>query len=55
MFGKRQAERGKVVCDYSHITLDAVREGLFEINPSYNIGIYKPYGMEMLIAYVSEL
>ena len=51
MFGKRQTVRGKVVCDYSYITVDTVKEKLFEINPNYDIGIYAPYQMEMLLAF----
>ena len=43
---------GNVICDYSNITLKLVKEKILKINPSYDIGIYSPYNMEMLIAFV---
>ena len=43
---------GNVICDYSNITLKLVKEKILKINPSYDIGIYSPYNMEMLIAFI---
>lgn len=43
-------EFGNIVCDYSNITLDIVQQKILNINPNYDIGIYDPYDMQMLVA-----
>ena len=51
LFGKVQYDKtGNVVCDYTHMSQEAIEQKLLEINPSYDIGIYAPYQMEMLLA-----
>jgi len=51
LFGKIQYNKqGDVVCDYSNLTYEAIEQKLLEINPSYDIGVYAPYQMEMLLA-----
>jgi len=51
LFGQKQYDsNGNMVCDYSEITLDKVKSLLLDINPNYDIGIYKPYNMEMVLA-----
>jgi len=53
LFGKRQYNnQGQLVCDYSNVSYDVVKNRILEINCNYDIGIYKPYDMEMLIAFV---
>ena len=53
LFGKIQKNKtGHVICDYSEVTLEKVTEKIKEINPKYDVGIYAPYEMPMLIAYV---
>ena len=53
LLGKKQRNSlGNIICDYSNITLELVKEKILKINPSYDIGIYNPYNMEMLIAFV---
>tara|TARA_R110002050_G_scaffold184277_1_gene317734 strand:- start:1153 stop:1821 length:669 start_codon:yes stop_codon:yes gene_type:complete len=51
MLGQRQYDKnGNVICDYSHVPYDIVKDKLLEINPSYDVGIYDPYDMQMAIA-----
>ncbi|HJM47141.1 MAG TPA: hypothetical protein QGH56_04910 [Candidatus Marinimicrobia bacterium] len=50
MFGKIHAEKGEVVCDYTKITYDKVKQLLWKINPNYDIGMYEPYNMKMVLA-----
>ena len=53
MLGTIQKDsNGKVICDYSNITMAIVQEKILKINPNYDIGVYKPYDMDMLIAFV---
>jgi len=53
LFGKKQFNRqGELVCDYSHVSYNTVKDKILEINPNYDVGIYRPYGMDMLIAFV---
>tara|TARA_R110000851_G_scaffold120181_3_gene248407 strand:+ start:3568 stop:4242 length:675 start_codon:yes stop_codon:yes gene_type:complete len=53
MLGEIQKdEYGNITCDYSNITMELVQEKILKINPNYDIGVYKPYAMEMLIAFV---
>jgi len=51
LFGKIQYNKdGVITCDYSNVTYDRVKEKLLEINPNYDVGLYAPYQMEMVIA-----
>ena len=51
LFGKIQYDKdGNISCDYSNVTFDLVKEKLLEINPNYDVGLYAPYQMEMIIA-----
>jgi len=51
LFGKVQSDKqGNVVCDYSNVTFDVVKDKLLEINPSYDVGLYAPYDMQMILA-----
>lgn len=53
MFGKQQFDSdGNMVCDYSHVPFSVVEEYIKSINNRYDVGMYEPYGMKMLIAYV---
>jgi len=53
LLGTQETDQdGKIICDYSEITMNVVQEKIKKINPNYDIGVYKPYDMEMLIAYV---
>lgn len=53
MFGIKQVdELGNIVCDYSGTTYDTIKNYILSINSSYDVGLYEPYGMKMLIAYV---
>ena len=53
LFGKKQYNKqGELVCDYSNVSYEIVESHILEINPSYDIGIYAPYNMQMLIAFV---
>ena len=53
MLGTIQKDNnGNVICDYSNITMAMVQEKIKKINPKYDIGVYKPYNMDMLIAFV---
>jgi len=46
LFGTNQ----KGMCDYTNITLEKITKIIKDINPDYGVDIFKPYGMEMLIA-----
>jgi len=53
LFGKRQTNKqGELVCDYSNVPYETVRDKILEINPNYDIGIYAPYNMKMVIAFI---
>lgn len=53
LFGKRQTnKKGELVCDYTDVTYEKIKQRILDINPDYNVGLYAPYGMSMLIAYV---
>ena len=53
LFGELQTDRsGTVTCDYRDVTFGRVRDKILEINPKYDVGIYAPYDMKMLIAFV---
>ncbi len=54
LFGKKQTnKKGELVCDYSNVPYEVVKNKILEINPNYDVGIYAPYNMEMVIAFVS--
>ena len=40
------------MCDYSNVPYEIVKNKILEINPNYDVGIYAPYDMEMVIAFV---
>ena len=40
------------MCDYSNVPYEIVKKHILEINSKYDIGIYKPYDMEMVIAFI---
>ena len=51
MFGIQQLDsNGNVTCDYSDVPYELVKEKILSINKNYDVGIYKPYGMEMVLA-----
>tara|TARA_Y100001937_G_scaffold12809_1_gene16550 strand:- start:1409 stop:2080 length:672 start_codon:yes stop_codon:yes gene_type:complete len=50
LFGTKQISSDGGVCDYTEVTYEKVRDKLLQINPNYDIGIYKPYDMEMVLA-----
>jgi len=51
LFGQKQYDsNGNMICDYSEITFDKVKSLILDINPNYDIGIYKPYDMKMVLA-----
>ena len=51
LFGHKEHDsNGNVVCDYSNITFDKVKNLILDINPNYDVGMYKPYNMEMVLA-----
>ena len=53
LFGKRQVnKKGEVVCDYTDVSYERVENKILEINPNYDVGIYAPYSMEMIIAFI---
>lgn len=52
LFGQKQIRDGEVVCDYSHVPPSVVEAKLREINPNYTIGMARPYGHDMFIAFV---
>jgi hypothetical protein len=54
LFGKRQTNKqGELVCDYSNVPYETVKNKILEINPNYDVGIYAPYNMAMVIAFIS--
>ena len=53
LFGRKQYNgQGELVCDYSNVPYEVVKKHILEINSKYDIGIYKPYDMEMVIAFI---
>ena len=53
LFGKRQVnKKGEVVCDYTDVSYERVENKILEINSNYDVGIYAPYSMEMIIAFI---
>ena len=51
LFGKKQYDKtGNIVCDYSHVTFDVVKQKILEIDQSYDVGLYAPYDMQMVLA-----
>ena len=51
LFGQKQYDsNSNMICDYSEITFDKVKSLILDINPNYDIGIYKPYDMKMVLA-----
>jgi len=53
LFGKKQYNKqGELVCDYSNVPYEVVESHILEINSNYDIGIYAPYNMPMLIAFI---
>lgn len=41
-------------CDYTNITKERVANFIRTINSKYDVSVYAPFGMEMIIAYVNE-
>ena len=55
MFGIQQLDsNGNVMCDYTDVPYERVKEKILSINKNYDVGIYKPYDMEMVLAIVNE-
>ena len=55
LLGMKQYDKeGNMVCDYEHVPFSVVKEYIKSINPKYDVGIYEPYGMKMVIAYVNN-
>ena len=55
MFGIQQLDsNGNVTCDYSDVPYELVKEKILSINKNYDVGMYKPYVMEMVLAIVNE-
>lgn len=53
LFGKKEYDKtGNLICDYQDVSYEVVKEKILEINSKYDIGIYAPYGMKMLLAFV---
>jgi len=54
LFGTIQHDKktGEVSCDYRHVPYEVVEAKIKEINPNYDVGIYEPYGMKMVLAFV---
>ena len=51
MLGTQQLDsNGNVTCDYSDIPYELVKDKIKNINQNYDVGIYKPYEMEMVLA-----
>ena len=51
LFGVQQLDsNGNVMCDYTDVPYERVKEKILSINKNYDVGIYKPYGMEMVLA-----
>ena len=38
------------MCNYIDVTYERVKEKILSINKNYDVGIYKPYDMEMVLA-----
>ena len=54
MFGKKQFDsKGNIICDYTDVTYERVKEKILSINTNYDVGIYNPYNMEMVLAIVN--
>ena len=55
MLGIQQLDsNGNVKCDYTDVPYERVKEKILSINKNYDVGIYKPYDMEMVLAIVNE-
>ena len=55
MFGEVQRDtNGKINCDYTDVTYERVKENILNINSNYDVGIYEPYDMKMVLAIVNE-
>ena len=55
MFGIQQLDsNGNVKCDYTDVPYERVKEKILSINKNYDVGMYKPYDMEMVLAIVNE-
>lgn len=55
MFGQKQFDsNGNMVCDYSHVPVEVIESFIKTINTKYDVGIYEPYNMKMLIAFVNN-
>lgn len=50
LFGQKQVSSDGGECDYTQITYDKVSETILNINSKYDVGVYKPYDMEMILA-----
>ena len=51
MFGTQQLDsNGNITCDYSEVPYELVKDKIKNINQNYDVGIYKPYEMEMVLA-----
>ena len=51
MLGKQQLDsNGNVTCDYTDVPYELVKDKIKNINQNYDVGIYKPYEMEMVLA-----
>ena len=51
LFGQKQVSSDGGECDYTQITYDKVSETILNINSKYDVGVYKPYDMEMILKY----
>lgn len=49
LFGTNQAG----LCDYTNITEDVIAKKIKEINKNYQVAVYAPFGMNMIIAVVN--
>lgn len=54
LFGTTQYDKktGQILCDYSKVTYNKVHNKIKEINPNYDIGVYAPFNMQMILAVV---
>jgi len=51
LFGIQQLDsNGNIICDYTDVPYERVKDKILSINENYNVGIYKPYEMEMVLA-----
>ena len=55
LFGQVQYKDGEVVCDYSNVTRDTIKNILLEMNPMFSIDYVSPFGQLMLTAYEKSL